>query len=200
MAMAFQYYTFTNKNLAERHDFHDAESIVNFFNSRDQSEGEFFLDEYAGIKIKYNIETGNVKPVSTKINHSVTNVYSKKAFENVVTPIIDAICLFAKVNLLSKLNNLCDTGISSIIRKYHLDESGKFINMNHIAVDHTLLQIQTLSRPSFLNAIFKSYQKNSLHQAVTLVLEEIGLNNIKAGKQVAEIMNKIRLIIEGRRI
>lgn len=194
MAMAFQYYAFKNTSSEERHDFDDAEAIVNFFNTLDHHEGELYLNGYIGLKIKYNLETGHVKPVSTQIQENVTNIYSKKAFENVVIPIIDAICLFAKVDLLSQLNKLCDTGISSIISKCHLNESGKFVNINHIAIDHTLFQIQMLARPSLFSFIFKTGKKNDLHNAVAMVLEEIGLSNIKAGKHVAQIMKKIRFI------
>lgn len=191
MAIEFPYFVILNDS-KERHQL-DETSIFQFMHSLNCNEGELYLNQYSGIKIKYNVITGHVKPVSVEEKQNITTSYSSKSFENLINPIIDAIKLLAKAALLMKLYDLGDADICNIIKRQHYrTNKNEFTNVSHNTVDQTLAQIQTMSTTSFFNSLFKLNKTNPIQKMVSKALSEMGIDNIRSVKDVEKIMQSIQ--------
>lgn len=186
------YYIQADNNSKEHHTFAHVEDIAAFLNQVAQEEGEFFVSGFSGIKIQYNIKTGDVILVSAEEKTWITSFYAKEPFHNLISPIAEAISLHAKCDLLWHLDQLGDKKISDLIHHNHIDKNtGEKINIKQSYVDFTLLQIRRLTRPSVVRGFFKASQKNPVEDSVYQALVLYPPNCIKSQADVKHIMQEI---------
>lgn len=169
-------------------DLDDVESLALFFKESKLRSGELFVKDISGVKIKYNIKTGNVKMVGVDNPQNVTNFFSSEAFQNYTQPIADAICLLAKIRLLINLDNFKETEISNLIHKNHFNsKTQKLTNLNLPAIDKTLGQIQR-----YIGLTYKSSEKNEVLIALYKVFKTHLIDTIKSTNDVTKIMIKVK--------
>jgi hypothetical protein len=122
------------------------EQLLYFFSDQVHEAGELFFNDFDGVKIIYNIKTGEVELSAIEQHPGVSNYYSQEMFRHVLAPLIEAISLQAKIDLLWELNQLGDKEISHIIRKHHVfpqkQQTRKMLTP--FMVEKTLLEIKQL--------------------------------------------------------
>lgn len=184
--MLAQYYVIDD-DYETRHELNEEDIIHFFIINHYRKKGEIYLNNFSGIKLEYDFETGSVKPVSVKATQDINIFYSDKAFEKELNPITNAITLLSKIALLTQLNKLGDLEICNIIRN-------QFVMVDHSVADNILLQIQHLSSGGLMD------NANYVQKIVSKVLKETGINHITSGKVVEKMMETILEALTQRQV
>lgn len=122
------------------------QNMVIFLAQNKQEEGEILFNDFAGVKIVFNMRTGYVDTQSLEEKKGITNYYSLEIFSHVITLLMDAISLLSKIDLLRKLHQLGDRRICDIIKRNGIFDqaTGQICEHNVLIVDKTLYEIKTL--------------------------------------------------------
>lgn len=199
--MTLRYFVHTKGGNDERREVSEAGSMVLFM--QQQQCGEFFVNGYAGIKIKYDINTGDVSPVSVEEREWIVYVFSTSAFQSMITPVKEAISLLAKFNVLLELEKYDAEvgGIKKMFQERHLNEKGEFINVTLPAVEDSLRRVVRLAAPGndslfglgnlFLKPAMPSAQ-SPVRQAIYDALSDGKFYDINSLKEVETILNNIK--------
>lgn len=208
--MAAQYYYAIISNNPDDHfKLDNIESIRNFLIKFPKINALFHTD-LTGIKIQYNINTGEVELFSRENQPDINNLFSKSAFEKKIKDVEEAICGFAKYEMLRLLSELNDPDIIIIIKKNKL-QFDDLAYMSSSAVNRALEEIKNFIIPikeSILAIgirLFSPSEPNqvrtknaSAHYAIYLAFDECGvyehgINHIKSIDSVNKIMETIKI-------
>ncbi len=196
--MTPRYFAYLSEEDDERHDVSDMGRMVAFMQK--EKDGEFFVSNYSGIKIKYDSNTGDVSPVSTEKRAWITYVFSAEAFQSIIAPVREAISLLAKMDMLLQLEKY-DPEIKRIVQKRHAGASGELVNITLPAVEETLRQIVRLVAPAndrmfTLTSMFSTSaqprEPSSIYSAIYNALNEGKLYAIHSLKDVEAILQEIK--------
>lgn len=177
-------------------EFGDVDHLARFMHVANHDAGEFFVNNYNGIKIKYDIQTGDVSPIATKSPAWLTYVFSEAAFRALIIPVKEAISLLAKLEILLELAK-CDPEIGQIVRQRHLDENGNTKEFNSQSVEDTLhLILKYVSpvheRPLFGMFKMKENLPSAKHLAIYNVLKTVDFEAITSRNAALDIIRNLK--------
>lgn len=188
------------------------ESIQIYFLNHASGTGELFLATMPGLKIEFDLYSGDVHLRSVEFHERITQEFSAEAFEEHVLPVKSAIHHVAKQTLLTELYKLGDPGICQLIKEYHkVDEATGAIltGLNNSHLNFTLLEIKHLTNPNAGNVLTfatmfssRARQISPIQKAVFDVfskyeLSSHKLNAIQSRKMVESIIDTIRKMLAG---
>lgn len=195
--MAARYFVHLNDGGDEgRHELNDVGRMAAFMRHPQYRYGEFFVSNFSGVKIKYDVYTGDVSPVSTEERVWITYVFSSSAFQAIIAPVKEAICLLAKMELLLAMAGR-DRAIAGIVQKRH-GQPTHLTNITIPEVEKTYRQIARLVSPSndriFPFGIFSAGKptiQSPLYQALHEVFKQNDFYEIESQHDVDRILNQI---------
>ena len=167
-----------------------------------QKEYENIIISPYNLKCECDINSGNmsITDVDARV---VTSYYRLEDFPHHTMLISEAMCVFAKLELLTHLKNLSDqrilnaideTIIEVIENKNSHQPRELYKNVSHSLVDFSLTEIQGLRKRHLLLGWLNPNNTNSaqeLYLKVSDILHSTGLENIRCLNDVANIMQKI---------
>lgn len=183
--MAVQYYVNLFNDGISRYVLKDIESLCNFLHLR--AKGELMILDQPGIKIVYDIRSGQVQIDGVNNPRGVKNFFNEKAFRFYIKPVADAICIYSKFHLLNQINRLEAQQypgieiLQKIIKK-------NAINSEKITLANVNAAIAELSR--FLNEYSKKHtHQHPVYQCLLIIMRS---NNIKCCSQVELIFEELK--------
>lgn len=158
------------------------EELVNYFHKYKQTKGEMLVRDFPEVKINYNLETGKVEIIGLDNPRGVTNFFNPKTFSHYIKPIVDAIAIFAKINLLNHLA-LSDEKISSIINHQLYMKQRQKIKLANITVAIKAIT-EELKKPKY--RLFGEESKNIERSQLAKALANI--EKIKSLHDVEKVL------------
>lgn len=195
--MAARYFVHLNEGEeGGRHELNDVGRMAVFMRHPQYRFGEFFVNNFSGIKIKYDAYTGDVSPVSTEERVWITYVFSSSAFQAIIAPVKEAISLLAKMELLLAMAGR-DQAIAGIVQKRH-GQPSHLSNISLPEVEKTYRQIVRLVAPVndrvFPFGLFantKPSVQSPVHQAIHAALKENDFYAIESQSDVDRVIDQI---------
>lgn len=195
--MAARYFVHLNESEdGKRHELNDVSRMATFMRHPEYRFGEFFVNNFSGIKIKYDTYTGDVSPVSTEERVWITYVFSSSAFQAIIAPVKEAISLLAKLELLLALAGR-DQAIAAIVQQRH-GQPSHLINITVSEVERTYRQIARLVSPAndrvFPFGLFsntKPQPQSPAHQAIYMALKQNDFYEVESQNDVDKVLNQI---------
>ena len=152
----------------------DEESLVTLL--REKEKGVLLLRSLPGTQVEYDAYTGEVTLSSIEVKSGITHYYSLTAFESYIKPILDALNMLAKYQLLLLLTQLGDGTIADIIHKNHGELN---VNLSQSAINKTLIQIQDALKPVSGNVFFfRDKPRTEIQKSVYMMLYSYNIDEI----------------------
>lgn len=178
----------------DKQEFFDVGSVVNYMHISKLDEGELFVEEVNWIKIHYNLETGDVNPVTIAKNQYITNVYAPSVFQNITQPIADAISILAKIHLLIGIEELNDDEITLLIQHNHRHlRQADLTDLTNTQIDKTLIQLYRLTEKAYHH---REGEPKPVQSALFEVFRDSDVSCIHSKNEVNKILKAIRHKLE----